>query len=319
MGGLSLPSPCPDFPAMLHTRVTDRLPALESLPEMPSPGRVLLTTPEHFRVAYVINPHMEGNVGTVDRERARRQWEHLAETYRRLGLEVHTIEGAEGLPDMVFCANQTLPYRRPDGGRGVVLSQMHAPQRRPEVEHYARFFEGEGYEIRRLSEEPGGAPALGPEQSFEGMGDALWHPGRRLLWGGHGFRTDLQVYEWLAAALGVPVLALHLADPDFYHLDTCFCLLDERSVLIYPGAFDEDGLGLIHHYFERVIEAPEDEARGLFACNAHAPDGRHVIIQEGCTEAVRRLSEAGFEVLELETDEFLKAGGSVFCMKLMFW
>ena len=40
-------------------------------PAMPRPTRVLMTTPDHFRVAYVINPHMEGNLGTVDRDRAR--------------------------------------------------------------------------------------------------------------------------------------------------------------------------------------------------------------------------------------------------------
>jgi N-dimethylarginine dimethylaminohydrolase len=31
------------------------------------------------------------------------------------------------------------------------------------------------------------------------------------------------------------------------------------------------------------------------------------------------LREAGFTPLELDTSEFIKAGGSVFCMKLMFW
>ena len=31
------------------------------------------------------------------------------------------------------------------------------------------------------------------------------------------------------------------------------------------------------------------------------------------------LREAGFEVVELDTDEYLKSGGSVFCMKLMYW
>ena len=296
---------------MVHTDITEALPPLEALPEIPRPNRVLLTTPEHFRVAYVINPHMEGNVGTVDPDEAWAQWERLREAYDRLGVDVEVLEGEGGLPDMVFCANQSLPYQTPGGERGVVISRMHAPQRKPEVEHYAGFFEGEGYDVRHLD---GDLPG-----DFEGMGDAIWHPGRYLLWGGHGYRTDKEVYERLSAALGFPVVALRLTDPAFYHLDTCFCPLDERTVLIYPGAFDEDGLALIHHYFERVIEAPENEARDLFACNAHSPDGQHVIIQRGCTETVEKLREAGYEPVEVDTDEFLKSGGSVFCMKLMFW
>ena len=162
------------------------------------------------------------------------------------------IGGAEGLPDMVFCANQTLPYLTPGAEKGVVLGRMHTPQRKPEVEHYARFFEAEGYETTELDPDLPG--------DFEGMGDAIWHPGRYLLWGGYGYRTDPQVYERLGSKLGFPVLTLSLEDPDFYHLDTCFCPLDEETVLIYPGTFDDEGLETIRAHFPRIIEAPEDEA-----------------------------------------------------------
>ncbi|MDX1439381.1 MAG: arginine deiminase-related protein, partial [Rubricoccaceae bacterium] len=142
---------------------------------------------------------------------------------------------------------------------------------------------------------------------------------RYLLWGGYGYRTDAEVYASLAEELGIPVLKLHLADPDFYHLDTCLCPLDENTALIYPGAFDQEGLELIRSHFDIVLEAPEEEARNLFACNAHCPDGKHVLIQKGCDKANRQLHDAGFDVIELDTSEYLKSGGSVFCMKLMFW
>ncbi|MEM6325878.1 MAG: arginine deiminase-related protein [Bacteroidota bacterium] len=286
-------------------------PSLDAFPPIPRPRRVLLTSPDHFEVAYVINPHMAGNIGDVDAERAHAQWHALREAYERIGVEVSVMEGQPGLPDMVFCANQTLPYLTPDGARGVILSRMHAPQRKPEVEHYERFFEAEGYEIHGLDPDLPG--------DFEGMGDALWHPGRYLLWGGYGYRTDRGVYDRLGEKMGFPVIPLRLEDPDFYHLDTCFCPLGEHTALIYSGAFDASGLESIRRHFARVIEAPEDEARRLFACNAHSPDGRHVLIQRGCTETGRRLGAAGFEMVEVDTDEFLKAGGSVFCMKLMFW
>ena len=284
---------------------------LAALPAIPRPGRALMTSPDHFEVAYVINPHMAGHVGEVDGARARDQWHALREAYERLGVGVTVVAGAPGLPDMVFCANQTLPYETPGGARGVVLSRMHAAQRKPEVEHYARFFRSEGYEVRSLDPDLPG--------DFEGMGDAIWHPGRYLLWGGHGYRTDPQVYRRLGDALGFPVLTLSLTDPDFYHLDTCLCPLDEDTALVYPGAFDADGLATVRAHFRRTIEAPEAEARGLFACNAHSPDGHHVLIQRGCTETVALLRAGGYEPVEVETGEFLKSGGSVFCMKLMYW
>lgn len=289
---------------------------LEDLPAVPRPRRVLLTTPEHFDVQYVINPHMEGHVGGIDPREARRQWEALRRTYEALGIEAVTVPGAENLLDMVFCANQTLPYLLPetpaDGAqRGVVLSRMHAPERQDEVPHYERFFRSQGYHIERLPTSVAG--------DFEGMGDALWHAGRYLLWGGYGFRTDAGAYEQIAERLDVRVIALALHDPAFYHLDTCLSMLDEASALYYPAAFDADGLALLRHFFPTLVEAPEDEARQRFACNAHCPDGRHVLIQRGCDETAGRLREAGFEPVELETDEFLKSGGSVFCMKQMFW
>ena len=285
--------------------------SLDAIPAIPRPGRVLMTTPEHFAVEYVINPHMEGNVGDVDSARARAQWDALKAAYERLGVEVVDVAGVADLPDMVFCANQTLPYQTPGGERGVILSRMHAPQRKPEVEHYERFFRGEGYEVHALDADLPG--------DFEGMGDALWHPGRYLLWGGYGYRTDRQVYTRFADTLGFPIVALELTDPDFYHLDTCLCPLDEETALYYPGAFTEEGIAAIRQHFRRVIEAPEADARERFACNAHSPDGRHVLIQKGCMDTNGLLRAAGFEPVELDTSEFLKSGGSVFCMKLMFW
>ena len=287
------------------------MPRPADAPALPRPGRVLMTTPEHFRVEYIINPHMEGHIGTVDAARAEAQWASLRDTYERLGFPVSVVDGASGLPDMVFCANQSLPFLGADGQPGVVLSRMNAPQRADEVPHYARFFEREGYAVLPLD------PRLvGP---FEGMGDAIWHPGRRLLWVGYGYRTGPEAVAWIGESLGVETVPLRLLDPEFYHLDTCFCPLDEQTALIFPDAFDAEGLAALREGFPRLIEAPESEARTLFACNAHCPDGRHVVIQKGCTETVARLREAGFEPVEVDTDEFLKSGGSVFCMKLMFW
>ncbi len=270
-----------------------------------------MTTPDHFDVVYVINPHMAGRAGTVDLARAGAQWALLGAAYASLGIPVHTLSGREGLPDMVFCANQTLPFVPPHTGRKtVVLGRMHAPERRAEVPFFRAFFETQGYEV---------LPLPSHVRAFEGMGDALWHPGRALLWGGYGFRTDPAAYTFLSDAWQVPTLLLCLTDPYFYHLDTCLSLLDERTALFYPGAFDADGLDLLRHCFDILIEAPETEARRHFACNAHCPDQKHVLIHEACTLTCDRLRAAGFEPITVDTSEFLKAGGSVYCMKQMFF
>jgi N-dimethylarginine dimethylaminohydrolase len=282
------------------------------LSDLPRPDRVLLTTPTHFDVEYVINPHMSENVGAVNKEVAFQQWKALRAAYTALDISPVVVNGQSGLPDMVFCANQTLPYYRPDADeRGVILSRMHADERTDEVPYYADFFADFGYDVASLPDALAG--------DFEGMGDAIWHPGRFLLWGGYGFRTSPEVYEAISDMLEVPVVILELIDADYYHLDTCFCPLDAEHVLVAPAAFTDEGLALIDACFETVIEAPDDEARHQFACNAHSPDGTHVLIQEGCEGTTERLRAEGFRPVELDTSEFLKAGGSVFCMKQMIW
>lgn len=297
---------------MIYTDPGDLDFDLSSLPSLPRPKRVVLTTPTHFDVQYVINPHMSENVGTVNKEAAFQQWKALRAVYTALDVQPVIVNGQQGLPDMVFCANQTLPfYDQETDTRGVVLSHMHAEERQGEVPYFASFFERQGYAVEELPEEL--------EADFEGMGDAIWHPGHLLLWGGYGFRTNPEAYEALSELLDVPTIALHLTDPDYYHLDTCFCPLDSDHALIAPEAFDDSARALIEDLFATVIEAPDDEARDQFACNAHSPDGRHVLIQEGCEQTVERLRAEDFVPVELDTSEFLKAGGSVFCMKQMIW
>ncbi len=282
--------------------------ALTDLPTRPNETRVLMTTPDHFEIVYVINAHMEGMEGSVDQSNARAQWALVKAAYERIGFQVDVISGQPGLPDMTFCANQTLPIVGRDGEPHVLLSQMGTAERAPEVVFYRDWFEAHGYTSHAL-------PPL--QTGFEGAGDALWHPDRRLLWGGWGFRTDAEAYDVLYELTGVRVCTLELRDPEFYHLDTCLSLLDETTALYVPSAFTDEGLDLLRALIPRLIEADEREARTLFACNAHCPDRRHVLIQTGCTITNERLRQAGFEVVEVDTSEFVKAGGSVFCLKQM--
>lgn len=270
-----------------------------------------MVTPEHFTVDYVINPHMEGKVGTVDQAKAWAEWEQVKAAFETSGVRVHGIRGVAGLPDMVFCANQSLPYIDEKGVRHVLMSIMHADQRKEEVAYIEQWYRQNGYIIHHLPEKT--------IDDFEGMGDAIWHTGRKLIWGGYGFRSSLDAYDIVSRTYDVPVIALELLQPSFYHLDTCFCMLNETTALIYPAAFTSAGLALLRALIPDLIEANEHEAEHLFACNATCPNGRDVIIQEGCTVVNAELRKRGFIVHEVSTAEYLKSGGSVFCMKMMVW
>lgn len=287
--------------------------SLADLPRTARPRRVWLADPEHFDVAYAINPHMRDDAGAlkrVDRARARAQWLALRERLAALGLEVHVVPPLAGHPDLVFCANQALPVAADvarDGRARYVPSNMRWPERRGEVPHVARALEAAGME--RLE--------LATSERLEGMGDGLWHPGRRLLWAGVGPRSSREAWSELAERLDLPVITLELVEPAFYHLDTALALLSEDSCLWLPDALSPSSRALVERLFVRRIEADPREAHERLACNGCSPDGRHVLIQRGCERTSARLRDAGFEVIELDTDEFLKSGGSVFCMKLL--
>lgn len=288
------------------------LESLRGLAETPPVRRVLMLDPEHFETRYAINPHMrdaDGALKRVDRGRARAQWTALRAALEASGLEVVTAPALAEHPDAVFCANPALPVPAAvaaDGVARVVPSRMAHAERAGEVPHLVAVLEGLGYVRAEL-------PDAG---RFEGMGDGLWHPGRRLLWCGIGPRSEASAWRTLSRAFDLPVVPLRLTDRALYHLDTALALLAEDACLYVPSAFDDASRERIERLVPRRVEVDEEEARTLLAANAFCADGRRVFLQRGALRTCERLRRAGFEPVEVDTDEFLKAGGSVFCMKL---
>lgn len=287
------------------------LPDVEAFDTRPQFSSVLFATSRHFSVDYDINPYMESG---VDTERANAQWDRLVEFYEEFAdvsvLDVDELWAEMGpetaspppsLPDIVFCSNHALPI---PGTDRFVLSQMATEERRHEPAYFRRWAERTGRTVKELH----------TDAAFEGAGDARWHPGRRLLWGGHGPRTDIGAYEELAERFDVPVVPLELTDDAYYHLDVCFSALDERTALVCPDAFTDAGRAKLERLFETLIEVPAAAAQGDLACNCHSLDGETVVIDAGNAETAERLESHGYETVTVRTDEFIKAGGSVACM-----
>lgn len=278
---------------------------LSALKPMSMPGEVLMCPPENFDVIDVKNPFMAGKTGKVDRALAIRQWSEVMRALDLAGVRVRSLAPVEGCEDMVFCASAVFMALDNDGRPLCVPGQMRYPSRQREVAAHLEWCAANA--IRVVKRNGHGL--------FEGGGDAIWHPGRRLIWGGYGIRTSRAVYDEISDICEAPVIRLGLATEQFYHLSTCFCPLDERTVLLYPPAITPAGIGLIREVFVRVIEVDDYEATSLLACNAAAFGGRHVVIQGGASRTIWALRDLGFEVVEVETSEFLKSGGSVGCMK----
>jgi len=274
------------------------------------PQSVLMVSPDFFDVQYQINPHMvdkDGNLNSVDKGRAMQQWLHLRTVFENLSMDIFVIDGAQDLPDMVFCANQTFPFIK-DGVKSVILSQMHSEKRQPEVETFRIWAKSLGWKVYDIDSGP-----------FEGMGDALWNYETKEIFGGHGFRTSPEVYTQISEITGAPVVPLELKDHRFYHLDTCLSILGADVAAYVPEAFTSQGLATLKEKFQRLIEIPLDEAEGALAGNCCTPNGKDVIIQAGAEVSIARLEAAGFRVAQVDTREYIKSGGSVFCMKQLLF
>jgi N-dimethylarginine dimethylaminohydrolase len=269
-------------------------------------GRVLMCPPTYFVVRDVKNPFMD--VGRpVDLERAKAQWVALESAFRAAGLETLHIEPVADLEDMVFAANQAFAGSDSDGTRFVVPSRMRYASREREVPYYVDWFRGQGYEICDV----------GLDGEFlEGHGDLLHHSSGGRVWAGHGFRSSRGGVERFSNAMkarGIDVTALELADPSFYHLDTCLAPLNAEAALLYPGAFSAESLGALRRGFARLYEVSREDAL-RFVCNGVVAN--QTFVASYVPESVR--SALAAEMLApvlVDLSEFEKAGGSAFCLK----
>ncbi len=257
---------------------------------------ILMCPPDHYGIEYEINAWMSRQ-RPADHTEAVRQWTQLREILEQLGAEVVTQPPVQGLPDLVFTANAALIHHR-----RAYLARFKHDERQREVPHIAAWFQSAGFEVHQPPE----------GMSFEGAGDALFLG--ETLFAGYRQRSDARGHQILGEWLGVRVIALELVDPYYYHLDTCFCPLDEQTALYFPAAFDDYGRRALAAAVPQLIEVPEDDAR-RFACNAVVV-GKSVVFNTGCPTVEAKLAEAGFACKTCLLDEFVKAGGSAKCLTL---
>lgn len=265
----------------------------------PKIHRVLMCRPTHFQVNYHINPWMQ--IGTANSSSAIHQWQSLVSTYEQLGVQVDIIEQDPNLPDMVFAADQAI-LRQPHS-KNLLLGRFRYPERQPEISHYQAWFDAHQLQYE----------ALPSEIIFEGEGEAAWLGQILLL--GIGFRSDEHTATYLTHQLQLPVVTLQLVDDRFYHLDTCLCIVNQQTACYYPPAFSPDSQRLLRQHIPDLIEIPEAEAEH-FVANSVATDN-NVIMPPECPFIASQLQQRGYQIHEVATTEFLKAGGGIHCLTLI--
>ena len=262
--------------------------------------RYAAVRPDHFRVAYEINPFMDLQ-DQPDPARARAQWAGLVTTLEGLGARVDVLPQRPDAPDMVYAMN--LAFAATVGGRPrAVLSHMRYPERRMEQQTAARWLADLGFTASWVGRDGvGGHLEAGDAFCF---GDALV--------AGYGPRSDEIGLKSLAVELGVQVRGLRLVHPAMYHLDLAFCPLDSRRAMVCPDAFDGASARTALALVPEPLVLTVDEA--LSFCANSVVVGRTVVMP-ACPPRVRAQLEAwGFEVVLVDVTELHKGGGSVRCL-----
>jgi N-dimethylarginine dimethylaminohydrolase len=257
---------------------------------------VLMCPPQHYSIQYEINPWMKMKNG-INPARARKQWDALVKTLTDLGVRVRTIPQKKGCPDMVFTANAGVVDQRT-----FIPSRFRFRERRGEEPAFIAYFRRRGFRIRDVAQ----------GHFFEGEGDLLGY--RDLLFGGFRYRSEIAAHEAVAATLKRRLITLELMQPHFYHLDTCFFPLDDKTAIFYPGAFDAYGRKVIGQFIENPVPVSKADAE-RFACNAFRVE-KTVVLNKASPTLKKALARLGYSVRESPTSEFMKAGGSVKCLLL---
>jgi N-dimethylarginine dimethylaminohydrolase len=265
-----------------------------------TPSQWAMCPPDYFSVEYEINPWMQGNIGQTHHAAAVQQWQSLHDILSARAT-VHLIPPAKRLPDMCFTANAGLL-----SDNIFILSHFKFKERQREEPYFLAWFRDKGYTCHQMPE----------DVFFEGEGDALFQPDESLLWIGYGMRTDFSSHALISEMLKIDIGSLHLVNPHFYHLDTCFVPLPGKRAIYYPQAFDEASLKKLRAYFpeDRRYEVEAEDAEN-FSCNAIIFE--NIFICNQVSTALRQKLHAwGFEVITIPLGEFMLAGGAAKCLVL---
>lgn len=258
-----------------------------------STKKVLMSSPEYFKVEYSINPWMvEGT--EVDLELATQQWNNLKSTIELSGAEVLLVPAHPNQPDLVFTANSGIIKEDK-----VLIANFKYKERVGEEALFEKWFSENGYQVARIPK----------EFKFEGRGDAFVY-GDKLI-GSYGIRSDKEALIYIAEQFELEPIIVELAQDKFYHLDTCFQHFSSGDAIFYPEAFKDSTLSAFNKIFN--LHPVSEHDPNQLACNAVVIN-ENVIFPSDEIEVIETIANLGLTPKVANVSEFLKSGGACQCL-----
>jgi N-dimethylarginine dimethylaminohydrolase len=225
----------------------------------------------------------------------------LASRLEAAGVECHFVPPKPGLSDLAFTRDSVLmtPW-------GLVELRPSEPHRRSEAAHLTAVLSRRGIECLGV---------VG-EGKVEGGDVCILRPGLVLI-GISGDRTDTagalalgRIFErrgWRAVYTRI--------DPRYLHLDTQFTMVSSRRGVACLDTLEAGFAATMADLGIALLPATPDEVDRLEA-NLLSLGGRRVVAPAGGSRINRELGRLGYEVIEVEIDQFVRCGGGVHCLTM---
>jgi N-dimethylarginine dimethylaminohydrolase len=223
---------------------------------------------------------------------------------------VYDIKKRGNIPDIVFTANMGLSCPRLPVPV-VIISHMKYRQRRNERPYIEEILEDRHIHYVEFPS----------EAVFEGAPEAKWFDNGQLLIMGYGHRATEKSVKTLKTLLnsiyesyGVEpprVIAYELQNPHFYHLDSAMLEIGQLECIVQKEAFTQADIKALKAELRiHVIETSD------YFCLNSIIQGDTLITHILSDPTVKSKLEdiTGKEVVEFDTSEFEKSGGSVRCL-----
>lgn len=225
---------------------------------------------------------------SIDIKKVRKQHLEYCFALEELGLELIRLPRLETLPDSCFIEDTAIIYNKK-----AFITRMGAIERRGEVDSVGSVLK-EYLEVVNAKK-----PA-----TIEG-GDVI-HLENRLI-SGVTQRTNQEGIRQLGKKLNIKVNPC--IDPSIVHLKSYVTYLGNNTV-ITTRKYSEHP---VFEKFDKIIVDKEEE----YAANTLAINNT-VLIANGYDKTSKKIREANFDVIKLETTEFQKCEGALTCLSLLF-
>lgn len=264
---------------------------------------VLLCAPQHLTAVpccSVTKESLRSGFQSLP-ETALMQHDILRRTLEACGVRCRMLDVRSDLPDLCFTRDSMVTT--PWGVVGLNPAMVHRSAE-------ARYVSDALASI-------GGQPVARIDKGFIEGGDvAIIRPGLLII-GVSGERTNdagANAFSEPFEAAGWEVLHYPF-DPHFLHLDTVFCMLGKRQALACAEVLDDSFLEALAARDIEVLPVTYKEARKL-GCNVLSLNGRTILAGSGTPRVSAMMRHAGFEVLELDIDQFTACGGGLHCVTM---